>query len=117
MAPALNVILLGEAEAAHIGVKVAALKRSAIVLAVICAACSVALAGVIGFIGLMVPHMLRMLMGPDHRGLMTLSFLGGAALLPLADPIARIPVKPAQISGGILGAPPGAPVFTGMLLH
>src|SRR3546814_937657 len=52
MAPALNVILLGEAEAAHIGVKVAALKRSAIVLAVICAACSVALAGVIGLIGL-----------------------------------------------------------------
>src|SRR3546814_8675316 len=68
MAPALNVFLLGEAEAAHIGVKVAALQRSAIVLAVICAACPVALAAVIGFIGLAVPHMLRMLMGPDHRG-------------------------------------------------
>lgn len=117
MAPSLNALLLGEAEAAHIGVKVASMKRSAIVLAVICAACSVALAGVIGFIGLMVPHMLRMLLGPDHRSLMPLSFLGGAALLTLADTIARIAVQPAEIPVGILCALLGAPFFLGLLLH
>lgn len=117
MAPSLNALLLGEAEAAHIGVKVIAVKRGAIVLAVICTACSVALAGVIGFIGLMVPHMLRMLIGPDHRALMPLSFLGGAALLTLADTIARIAVQPAEIPVGILCALLGAPFFLGLLMH
>lgn len=117
MAPSLNALLLGEAEAAHIGVDVATIRRSAIVLAVVCAACAVALAGVIGFIGLMVPHMLRMLIGPDHRGLMPLSFLGGAALLVLADTIARIAVQPAEIPVGILCALLGAPFFLGLLLR
>src|SRR3546814_2958876 len=65
----------------------------------------------------MVPHMLRMLMGPDHRGLMPLSFLGGAALLTLADTIARIAVQPAEIPVVILCALLGAPFFLGLLLH
>ncbi|NGY03467.1 FecCD family ABC transporter permease [Solimonas terrae] len=117
LAPSLNALLLGEAEAAHVGVHVAAVRRGTIALAVVCTACSVALAGVVGFIGLMVPHMLRMLIGPDHRSLMPLSFLGGAALLTLADTIARIAVQPAEIPVGILCALLGAPFFLGLLLH
>lgn len=114
-APALNALLLGEAEAAHLGVDVARLKRRAIALAVVCTACSVALAGVIGFVGLMVPHMLRMLAGPDHRRLLPLSFAGGAALLLLADTVARTAAQPAEIPVGILCALLGAPFFLGLL--
>lgn len=117
LAPALNALLLGEAAATHIGVDVPTLKRTAIVLAVVCASCAVALAGVIGFIGLMVPHLLRMLIGPDHRTLLPMSFVAGAALLLLADIVARIALQPAEIPVGILCALLGAPFFLGLLLR
>jgi len=116
-ASSLNALLLGEAEAAHIGVDVARLKRHAIALAVICTALSVALAGVIGFIGLMVPHMLRLVIGPDHRLLLPLSFLGGAALLSAADNVARLALQPAEVPVGIVCALLGAPFFLGLLLR
>lgn len=116
-APALNVLLLGEAEAGHIGVDVAALKRRAIVLGVICTALAVAVAGVIGFIGLMVPHMLRMRLGPDHRALLPLSFLGGAALLGCADTVARLALQPTEVPVGIVCALLGAPFFLALLLR
>ncbi|WP_028079243.1 FecCD family ABC transporter permease [Solimonas soli] len=116
-AASLNALLLGEAEAAHIGVDVARLKRGCIALAVVCTALSVALAGVIGFIGLMVPHMLRLLVGPDHRALLPLSFLGGAALLGAADNVARLALQPAEVPVGIVCALLGAPFFLGLLLR
>jgi iron complex transport system permease protein len=116
-APSLNALLLGEAEAGHLGVDVVRLKRRSIVLAVACTALSVALAGVIGFIGLMVPHMLRMALGPDHRALLPLSFIGGAALLGAADTVARIALQPAEVPVGIVCALLGAPFFLGLLLH
>ncbi|MFT4045174.1 MAG: iron ABC transporter permease [Solimonas sp.] len=116
-AAALNGLLLGEAEAAHIGIDVVRLKRFGILLAVACTALSVALAGIIGFIGLMVPHMLRMLLGPDHRILLPLSWLGGAALLSGADTIARLVLQPAEVPVGILCALLGAPFFVGLLLR
>ncbi|MGH8444800.1 MAG: FecCD family ABC transporter permease [Solimonas sp.] len=116
-APALNALLLGEAEAAHIGIDVARLKRRAIGLAVVCTALAVALAGVIGFIGLMVPHLLRMLLGPDHRALLPLSFAGGAALLAGADTVARLALQPAEVPVGIVCALLGAPFFLALLLR
>ena len=116
-AASLNALLLGEAEAAHLGVEVVRLKRIAIVLAVACTALSVALAGVIGFIGLMIPHMLRMALGPDHRVLLPLSFLGGAALLSCADTVSRIALQPAEVPVGIVCALLGAPFFLGLLLR
>jgi iron complex transport system permease protein len=114
---ALNALLLGEAEAAHIGIDVPRLKRRAIGLAVVCTALAVALAGVIGFIGLMVPHLLRMLLGPDHRALLPLSFAGGAALLAGADTVARLALQPAEVPVGIVCALLGAPFFLALLLR
>lgn len=117
LAPSLNALLLGEAEASHLGVDVKTLRITAIALAVLCTAISVAIAGIIGFIGLMVPHMLRMWVGPDHRVLLPLSCLGGAALLTLADTVARLAIQPAEIPVGIVCALLGAPFFLGLLLR
>lgn len=113
----LNALLLGEAEAAHIGIDVEALKRRSTLLAVLSTALAVAIAGVIGFVGLMVPHLLRMLLGPDHRALLPLSFLGGALLLSLADTVARIAASPAELPVGIVTALLGAPFFIVLLLR
>jgi iron complex transport system permease protein len=116
-APSLNALLLGEAEAQHLGVDVRALRLRSIALAVWCTAVSVALAGIIGFVGLMVPHMLRMWVGPDHRLLIPLSAIGGGALLLLADTLARVIAQPAEIPVGIACALLGAPFFLGLLLR
>lgn len=116
-ARALDALLLGEAEAEHLGIDVEALKRRVTTLVVLAVAVSVALAGVIGFIGLVVPHLLRLVLGPEHRGLLPSAALGGAALLASADLAARSWLAPAELPVGILTALIGGPFFLGLLIQ
>ncbi|MDP4021025.1 iron ABC transporter permease [Methylobacterium sp. NEAU 140] len=112
----LNALVLGEAEAFHLGVPVERLKRAVILLVAVSVGASVAAAGVIGFLGLVVPHMLRLAIGPEHRRLLPACALLGGALLVLADIAARLAVAPAELPIGIVTALVGAPVFLWMLL-
>lgn len=116
-AHALNALLLGESEAAHLGVDVEALKRRVVLLIVTAVGVCVALAGIIGFIGLIVPHLLRLMLGPDHRVLLPASALGGAALLAFADLASRSWMAPAELPVGILTALIGGPFFLALLLR
>lgn len=116
-ARALNALLLGESEAMHLGVDVQALRRRLTVLIVVSVATCVALTGIIGFVGLIVPHLLRLALGPDHRLLIPASALGGAALLAFADLASRTLLAPAETPIGILTALIGGPFFLGLLIH
>jgi iron complex transport system permease protein len=116
-AGALNAMLLGEPEAGHLGVDVEALKRRLTLLIVLAAAASVALAGIIAFVGLVVPHLVRLWRGPDHRELLPLSALLGALLLILADTASRTLLAPAELPIGILTALVGGPFFLALLLR
>lgn len=116
-AQALNALLLGEAEAGHLGVAVERLKRELTLLIVLAVAVSVALAGIIGFVGLVVPHLIRLWAGPDHRLLLPASALLGALLLTLADIGARLLLAPTELPIGILTALVGGPFFIGLLLR
>jgi iron complex transport system permease protein len=116
-ARALNALLLGEAEAGHLGVDVERLKRRVTLLVVLAAGAAVALAGIIAFVGLLVPHLVRLAFGPDHRHLLPLSALGGALLLTLADTAARVVMVPTELPIGILTALVGGPFFLALLLH
>ena len=111
----LNALLLGESEARHLGIDVERLKRRLIVLTAVGVGSAVALAGVIAFVGLVIPHVLRLLVGPDHRYVIPGSALAGAILLVLADSLARVIVAPAELPTGILTALLGAPVFFSLL--
>ena len=107
----LDAMLLGESEARHLGVDVQRVKWALIVIVAIAVASSVALAGVIGFVGLVVPHMLRMLIGPSHRRLLPYSALAGGLMLVAADIVARVIVSPAEMPVGVITAILGAPLF------
>ena len=111
LAKSLNALSLGDAQALHMGVDVVMVKRIIMVLATIAVGASVAVAGVIGFIGLIIPHILRMTFSSDHRLVIPGSALLGAALLSLADLLARTMVVPAELPIGILTALIGTPVF------
>ena len=115
-AKSLNAFLLGESEARHLGIDVQRIKRQLIFLTALGVGVSVALAGLIGFVGLVIPHMVRLLIGPDHRALLPASALAGASLLLIADSIARVVVLPAELPTGILTALLGAPFFVVLLL-
>ena len=117
LARGLNALLLGEAEAFHLGIAVQRLKRVAIMMVAIAVGAAVSSAGVIGFVGIVVPHLLRLLFGPDHRVLLPLSAVLGAALLTGADLLARTLVAPAELPIGILTAAIGAPFFLWLLLR
>ncbi|WP_091133481.1 FecCD family ABC transporter permease [Microvirga guangxiensis] len=117
LARGLNALALGEAEAFHLGVPVQRLKAVAILLVAVTVGASVACAGMIGFIGIVVPHILRLTAGPDHRMLLPASALLGAALLVLADTVARTIAAPAELPIGILTAAFGAPFFLWLLLR
>lgn len=111
----LNALLLGESEARHLGVNVDGLKLLVVFLVAVGLGLSVALAGIISFIGLVVPHIMRLLVGPDHRFLIINSALGGALLLLLADTLARTIVLPTELPVGVLTALLGAPFFLVLL--
>ncbi len=117
LARGLNGIVLGEAEAYHLGVRVQRLKRLTILLVALATGAAVAVSGTIGFVGIVVPHLLRLWFGPDHRHLLPNAALGGAILLLLADMAARTLVAPAELPIGILTAALGAPVFLWILLR
>jgi iron complex transport system permease protein len=117
IARSLDLLVLGEAEAFHMGVSVERLKRVAIVLVAAAAGSAVAFAGVIGFVGIVVPHLMRLAIGPGHRLLVPATFLFGATLLLLADTFARTIAAPAELPIGILTALVGAPFFLVLLLR
>ncbi|WP_160289003.1 FecCD family ABC transporter permease [Pseudomonas knackmussii] len=114
---ALNALLLGESEARHLGFDVERLKVELIFCTALGVGAAVAAAGMIGFIGLVVPHLLRLVVGPDHRRLLPASMLGGAILLLLADLLARLALAPAELPIGIVMALIGAPFFLYLLLR
>jgi iron complex transport system permease protein len=112
----MNVLLLGEEDAQHLGVNVERTKLLLLGLASVITAAGVAVAGIIGFVGLVVPHMMRLIVGPDHRILLPTSALAGASFLVVADTVARIgafglPIVPV----GIVTATVGAPFFLYLL--
>jgi iron complex transport system permease protein len=117
LARSLNALLLGEAEAYHLGVRVERAKRWAVLVAALGVGAAVAVSGVIGFVGLVVPHLGRLALGPDHRRLLPASALLGAILLLLADLAARTVVAPAELPIGIVTALAGAPFFLWLLLR
>lgn len=111
----LDLILLGEREAAHLGVDVERLRRQVLVLVSITVGATVAAAGVIGFVGLLVPHGVRLVVGPGHRTLLPASALGGAVLVLAADTVARTVALPLEVPVGLLTALAGGPLFLWLL--
>jgi len=114
-ARALNALLLGESEARHLGIQVDRIKVALITWVAIGVGTSVALVGTIAFVGLVVPHMVRMLAGPDHRYLMPASALAGALLLVVADALARVLVAPTELPVGVITSIVGVPFFISLL--
>ena len=114
---ALNALLLGESEARHLGINVQWVKRRLITLTALGVGVSVAVAGLVGFVGLIMPHIIRLMIGPDHRWLIPASGLAGAVLLVIADSLARVVVIPAELPTGSLTAMLGAPFFVILLLQ
>jgi iron complex transport system permease protein len=115
-ARSLNAIALGEAEAYHLGVDVERVKRIIILLVAMGVGVSVALAGTIGFIGLIIPHLIRTIFHADNQLVLPAAALGGALLLILADIISRTIVAPAELPIGVVTALMGAPFFVSLLL-
>ena len=111
----MNLMALGEERAAQLGVDVAVFKRRAIAVGALLAAAAVSVAGVIGFVGLMTPHVLRLFVGADHRRLLPAVLLGGAIFMVLADLIARVAVSPEELPLGVVTALIGAPFFLWLL--
>lgn len=116
-APALNAMLLGENVATHLGFELGPLKIRLIVAVAAAVGAGVAVSGMIGFVGLVVPHLLRLVIGPDHRLLLPASALLGALLLPTADLFARTVVAPAELPIGIITALIGGPFFLHLLMR
>ncbi|MGA7438685.1 MAG: iron ABC transporter permease, partial [Luteibacter sp.] len=116
-AAALNALLLGDSEAALLGFRPERLQPLLVGLVALSVGASVAFTGVVGFVGLVVPHLLRMTCGPDHRFLLPASALGGATLLVAADALARTVVAPGELPIGVLTALVGGPFFLWLLLR
>lgn len=116
MGQALNVFALGEREAMHSGVKIGPLKTKLVIYATMAVAAGVAVAGIIGFIGLVVPHIVRQFTGADHRLLIPCSAITGAILLSGADLLCRTIVAPAELPVGIVTAIVGAPFFIWLII-
>jgi len=116
-APALNALLLGDAEAGHLGFQLETVKRIMFLLVAMIVGASVAASGVIGFVGLVVPHLIRQIQGSDYRRLIPSSALLGASLLLAADLLARTMVSPAEMPIGIITAVLGGPFFIFLLIR
>ncbi|HEV7889616.1 MAG TPA: iron ABC transporter permease [Pyrinomonadaceae bacterium] len=113
----LNALMIGEEEATYLGVNVNRLKWIILSVNVVIVAVATAFTGVISFVGLIVPHILRMMRGADNRFLIVGSALTGAMLLSLADLIARLTLRPAELPIGIVTSAVGVPVFLFLLRH
>jgi iron complex transport system permease protein len=115
-ARALNLLVLGEREAAHLGVETERVRIIVVAAAALTTGAAVAVAGTIGFVGLIVPHLVRLVAGPDNRLVLPASFLAGASLLVLADLGARTVAAPAELPLGVVTSLIGGPFFL-WLLH
>jgi iron complex transport system permease protein len=115
LARPLNLMAIGEDTAHYLGADVEGVKRLSLIVAALVTAAGVAVAGVIGFVGLVVPHAIRLLVGSDHRALLPLSFLAGGAFLALADLVARLALAPTEIPIGVITAFVGVPFFLVLL--
>ena len=111
----LDLLALGEEPARYLGADIERLKRRVYVAASLLTAAAVAVSGVIGFVGLIVPHIGRLLWGHRHRSLLPVAFIGGGTLLAFADTLARVAVAPRELPVGIVTALVGVPVFTLLL--
>ena len=111
----LNVLLQGEENAKYLGVDVERMKRILLVVTALLTAAAVSVSGIIGFVGLIVPHVMRLIVGPDHRRLLPASLLGGAILMVAADMLARILIAPAEVPVGVITAMLGCPFFLYLL--
>jgi len=116
LAHPLDVLLLGDREAGHLGIPSSRTKRKAVLWMALCVGVSVSLCGSVAFLGLVVPHAARLLLGPAHRTLLPACALCGAALLILADLVCRTALAPAELPVGLLTSLLGAPLFMALLL-
>ena len=112
----LNLLMLGDDEARSMGVRVGPARIILLSAAAMATGAAVAVSGTIAFVGLVTPHVLRLLLGPDHRVLIPMSALGGGAFVILADTVARTVIQPAELRVGILTAFVGAPFFIFLLI-
>ncbi|WP_410750632.1 FecCD family ABC transporter permease [Citrobacter sp. U14242] len=117
LATALNLLQLGEEEAHYLGIDVRTIQRILLLCSALLVAAAVAVSGVIGFIGLVVPHLMRMWLGSDHRAVIPGSVLAGALLLLIADTLARTAVAPAEMPVGLLTSILGAPWFLWLIFR
>jgi iron complex transport system permease protein len=117
LARGLDCLVLGEAEAFYMGIDVDRLKQWSIILVAAIVGAAVSVGGIIGFVGIVVPHLLRLVIGPSHRLLLPAAVCFGAILLLLSDTVARIVVAPAELPIGIVTAAIGAPFFLALLLR
>lgn len=115
MSRRMNLLLMGEERARELGVDSQRTRRNLMVVAALTTAAAVAFTGLVGFVGLMVPHIMRLVVGPDHRRLLPATALFGALLLLLADTVARTVLSPAEIPVGIITAAVGGPFFLYLL--
>lgn len=113
----LNGLLLGEAEAYHLGVNVKRAKVTCVLMAAGAVGAAVAVSGIVGFVGIVTPHIVRLVAGPDHRVLLPASALLGGTLALGADMVARVAVAPAELPLGIVTALVGAPFFLHLILR
>jgi iron complex transport system permease protein len=117
LAGALNLLQLGDEEAHYLGVDVRVVQRMLLLCSALLVASAVSVSGVIGFIGLVVPHLMRMWLGSDHRAVIPGSVLAGAFLLLIADTLARTAVAPAEMPVGLLTSLLGAPWFLWLIFR
>lgn len=113
----LNLFALGERQAAHLGVKVERTKRIVLFVSTLLTAAAVSVAGVIGFVGLITPHLVRLMVGPDYRLIIPLSLLFGGVYVLWADTLARMALSPTEIPLGVVTAFLGAPFFSYLLIR
>ena len=111
----LNILQFGEEQALELGIRVDRVRIRLIIFATLATSAAISVTGVIGFVGLIVPHLLRVLVGADYRKLIPLSILGGAFWLTLSDIIARVILAPQEIPVGVITALSGAPFFLWIL--
>jgi len=107
----LNALSLGEEEALHLGINIEKVKKILFIIASLLSGCAVAVSGIIGFVGLVTPHFMRMLVGSDHRILLIVSFLAGATFLLLCDTLARTIIAPMELPVGVITGILGGSLF------
>lgn len=117
LARGLNAVVLGEREARYLGVEVQRLKIAAVILTALGVGVATSMAGILGFVGIVVPHIIRLLGGADHRFLLPASIFTGASFLILADIVARTVVVPAELPIGVVTAAVGAPFFLWLIVQ